>query len=63
MKENDILPSQLTTEELEEAVSSILRAALYSSERCLVLKFKNVLAKPRIQRINQKSISENCLKF
>ena len=54
----------LSTEELKEAISSILRAALYRSEhglemRNLTLKYENIFVIARIQRMKQTSISEN----
>ena len=67
VEKNNVPPSQLTKEELEEAISSILRTTHYSSEHglemhTLALLFYNVFTKAKIQRINQNSISENCLK-
>ena len=35
VKENNVPPSQLTTDELKEAIGSILRTALYNSEHGL----------------------------
>ena len=63
VEENDVPPNRPTTEELEEAISAILRAALYSSEhglqmRTLALQCENVFTKARIQRMKQKSISD-----
>ena len=54
VEENGVPPSQLTTEELEDAISSILRAVLYSSMhsldmRTLELKCENVFTKARMQ--------------
>ena len=63
VEENDVPPSRPTTEALDEAISVILRAALYSSEhglqmRTLALQYENVFTKARKQRMKQKSISD-----
>ena len=55
VEENDISPSQLTTEELKERISFILRAALYSSENGLEmehprLNVKTFSRKPELRK-------------
>ena len=54
-EENDATPSQLTTEEFEKTINSMLRAPRYSPENglemhTLALKCENVCMKARIQR-------------
>ena len=45
VEENDVSPSQLTTEELKERISFILRAALYSSENGLEMEYPGLNVK------------------
>lgn len=67
-EENDATPSQLTTEEFEKTINSMLRAPRYSSENglemhTLALKCENVCMKARIQRTKQKTFQKtmyNC---
>ena len=68
MTENKVTPSQPATEKLEEAISTILRAAFYTSKhglgiRTLALQEERFPAKVRIKRMKEKSFSNDSLKL
>ena len=64
MTENKVTPSQPATEKLEEAISTILRAAFCTSKhglgiRTLALQEESFPAKVRIKRMKEKSFFSN----